>query len=295
MMGSVVKHFFAEEHKLKPNEIISCSVMPCVRKQGEMRLRRRETSAQLPPPPLTLDTPRSLPSAGEADRPWFSTEDSRDVDHVMTTAELAAIFQEKGIDLMKLEDEEFDSPLGAGTGAGLLFGTTGGVMEAALRTVYEIVTAQPMGRIDFQEVRGLEGIKATTLNLKPAPGSEYAKYDPEGKGLDLKIAVANGLGNAKKLIAEMKAGSAKYDFIEVMACPSGCIGGGGQPRSADKEILKKRQQAMYSIDERKTVRRSHQNPAVQELYKKFLGHPNSELAHHTLHTHYVVGGPEGAE
>jgi iron-only hydrogenase group A len=265
MMGSVVKHFFAEEHNLKPADIVSCSVMPCVRKQGE------------------------------ADRPWFVEEDgSHDVDHVMTTDEVAKIFLSKGIDLTKLEETEFDNPLGAGSGAGVLFGTTGGVMEAALRTVYEVVTAQPMGRIEFNEVRGLEGIKATSLNLKPAPGSEYAKYDPEGKGLDLNIAVANGLGNAKKLITEMKAGNAKYDFIEVMACPSGCIGGGGQPRSTDKQILAKRQQAMYSLDERKTLRRSHQNPGIQELYKKFLGTPNSEIAHHLLHTHYVAGGPEGA-
>ena len=210
-----------------------------------------------------------------------------------------------------MPEEEFDTPLGTGSGAGMLFGTTGGVMEAALRTVYEIVTGMPMGRIVFevrtsphinapwhvvgllcrqllvcyrvvpssdekhapacvslQEVRGLEGIKATTLNLKPAPGSDYAKYDPEGKGLNLSIAVANGLGNAKKLVAEMKAGTSKYDFIEVMACPSGCIGGGGQPRSTDKEILQKRQAAMYSIDERKTLRRSHENPAIQMLYKK---------------------------
>ena len=145
-------------------------------------------------------------------------------------------------------------------------------------------------------MRGLEGIKAAKLNLKPAPGTDYAKYDPEGTGLNISIAVANGLGNAKKLVAEMKAGTAKYDFIEVMACPSGCIGGGGQPRSADKAILQKRQQAMYTIDERSVIRRSHENPAVQMLYKKFLGAPNGDKAHHLLHTHYIAGGvPEGSE
>jgi len=156
----------------------------------------------------------------------------------------------------------------------------------------DLITAQSNSP---QEVRGLEGIKASTLNLKPSPGSEYSKYDPAGQGINLSIAVANGLGNAKKLIAEMKSGTAKYDFIEVMACPSGCIGGGGQPRSPDKQILQKRQQAMYSIDERMTLRRSHENPAIQMLYRKFLEAPNSRKAHHLLHTHYLAGGPEAVD
>lgn len=264
MMGAVIKNFFAMELNIAPGNIISCSVMPCVRKQGE------------------------------ADRPWMTTADGRDVDHVITTAELAGMLQEAGIDPMALEDDDFDNLLAEGTGAGLLFGTTGGVMEAALRTVVELVTGQPMGRIPFDDVRGLDGIKEASLTLKPSPDGPFGKYDKGGEGLPLRIAVANGLGNAKKLITEMKAGNAKYDFIEVMACPSGCIGGGGQPRSADKGILAKRQQAMYNIDERLKVRRSHENPMIQALYKKWLHEPCGHLSHELLHTHYVAGGPEGA-
>nr|AAT90438.1 plastid FeFe-hydrogenase precursor [Chlamydomonas moewusii] len=266
MMGAVIKNFFAEEAGVKPGDIISCSVMPCVRKQGE------------------------------ADRPMMTTTaEGRDVDHVITTVELAQMLTERGIDLTSLPDEEFDCPLGIGSGGGQLFGTTGGVMEAALRTVVELVSGQPMGRIVFEDVRGLEGIKAATITLQPAANSPFAKYNPEGKGLDVRIAVANGLGNAKKLITEMKAGTSKYDFIEVMACPSGCIGGGGQPRSADKQILQKRQQAIYTLDERAVIRRSHENPIIAALYKRWLQEPCSETAHHLLHTHYVAGGPAEAQ
>jgi len=143
-------------------------------------------------------------------------------------------------------------------------------------------------------VRGLEGIKEATLTVTPCKESPLHKYvaeGPAGGGLQLRIAVANGLGNAKKLVTALKAGEAKYDFIEVMACPGGCIGGGGQPRSADKQILQKRQAAMYSIDERKQLRRSHNNPIIQALYKKWLEEPNSHLAHELLHTSYFAGGP----
>ena len=144
-------------------------------------------------------------------------------------------------------------------------------------------------------MRGLDGIKAATVKLQAASSGPFAKFDPKGKGLELHIAVANGLGNAKKLITEMKAGTAKYDFVEVMACPSGCIGGGGQPRSTDKQILQKRQQAIYTLDERNTLRRSYENPMVQALYQKWLREPNSQLAHELLHTHYVAGGPVDAQ
>eukprot|EP00195_Chlamydomonas_chlamydogama_P017097 CAMPEP_0202897236 /NCGR_PEP_ID=MMETSP1392-20130828/6048_1 /ASSEMBLY_ACC=CAM_ASM_000868 /TAXON_ID=225041 /ORGANISM="Chlamydomonas chlamydogama, Strain SAG 11-48b" /LENGTH=501 /DNA_ID=CAMNT_0049582823 /DNA_START=206 /DNA_END=1711 /DNA_ORIENTATION=+ len=268
MMGSVIKNFFADEVQKKPEEITMVSVMPCVRKQGE------------------------------ADREWYTSAGARDVDHVITTVELAKIFQDRGIKLEELEDSEFDDPLGVGSGGGLLFGTTGGVMEAALRTVYEAVTGAPMGRVVFEEVRGMDGIKEATINIKPTEGAAFKKYDPTGEGLNLRIAVANGLGNAKKLITNMKAGTAHYDFVEVMACPAGCIGGGGQPRSTDKQILGKRQQAMYAIDERLTIRRPHDNPFIQRLYSKWLGEPLSHKAHDMLHTHFVAGGPEnekGAE
>lgn len=148
-----------------------------------------------------------------------------------------------------------------------------------------------MGRIAFEDVRGLDGIKESKITLKPGPTSPFKAFaGSDGEGLTINIAVANGLGNAKKLIKQLQAGESKYDFIEVMACPGGCIGGGGQPRSTDKQILQKRQQAMYALDERSTIRRSHENPLIQKLYENFLGAPNSHLAHDLLHTHYVPGG-----
>lgn len=262
MLGAVIKNYFAEVEDVAPQDIINVSVMPCVRKQGE------------------------------ADREWFNTTGlARDVDHVMTTAELGKIFVERGIKLNELPESGFDSLIGEGTGGAVLFGTTGGVMEAALRTVYEVVTGEPMGRIVFEDVRGLEGIRESTLTIKPGPGSPFKMFEgPDGAGISLRIAVANGLGNAKKLIKALSEGGSKYDFVEVMACPGGCIGGGGQPRSTDKQILPKRQAAMYALDERSTIRRSHENPLIQELYKAFLGEPNSHKAHELLHTTYMPGG-----
>ncbi|WIA17085.1 hypothetical protein OEZ85_013984 [Tetradesmus obliquus] len=262
MLGAVIKNYFAAEAGAKPEDICNVSVMPCVRKQGE------------------------------ADREWFNTTGlARDVDHVMTTAELGKIFVERGIKLNELQESPFDNPVGEGSGGGLLFGTTGGVMEAALRTVYEVVTQKPLDRIVFEDVRGLEGIKESTLHLTPGPTSPFKAFaGADGAGITLNIAVANGLGNAKKLIKQLAAGESKYDFIEVMACPGGCIGGGGQPRSADKQILQKRQAAMYDLDERAVIRRSHENPLIGALYEKFLGEPNGHKAHELLHTHYVAGG-----
>lgn len=264
MMGAVIKNYFAKLHATKPADVCMIAIMPCVRKQGE------------------------------ADRPWYNTADPavRDVDFVITTAELAKIIKDKNIDLAALEESEFDDPLGLGTGGGQLFGTTGGVMEAALRTVYEVVSGEPMGRLAFEEVRGMDGLKEATVHIKPSDASPFKKYDPEGKGIDIKVAVANGLGNAKKVVTSLKGGEAHYDFVEVMACPGGCIGGGGQPRSMDREILKKRQAAMYALDDREHIRRSHENPFIKKLYEEFLGVPNGETAHHLLHTHYVPGGCE---
>ncbi|KAG1678883.1 hypothetical protein FOA52_003551 [Chlamydomonas sp. UWO 241] len=168
--------------------------------------------------------------------------------------------------------------------------------QAALRTVVELVEGRTMEKLEYADVRGLEGIKEATVTVNPCPSSPLHKHIASGaaatEGLKLRVAVANGLGNAKKLITAMKAGETKYDFIEVMACPGGCIGGGGQPRSTDKQIVSKRQQAMYSIDERKTLRRSHENPIIKQLYEKWLGSPNSHVAHEKLHTMYVPGGAE---
>lgn len=215
------------------------------------------------------------------------------MDHVVTTAELGKAFVDRGINLADLPESEFDNPIGEGSGAGVLFGTTGGVMEAALRTVCELISGQPMERLAFSEVRGLEGIKEAAVTLRPAEGSPFEALEAEkGQGVTIRIAVANGLGNAKKLIKGLAAGEMKYDFIEIMACPGGCIGGGGQPRSADKGILAKRQAAMYALDDKSPLRRSHENPQVKALYERWLGDPNGHLAHRMLHTHYVAGGVE---
>ena len=235
MLGAVLKGFWASHAGVPARDVEVVSIMPCVRKQGE------------------------------ADRPWFATalnadgslaaaegEEGgmvvRDVDHVITTAELGKALVERGIDLAALPVEEFDNPLGVGSGGGLLFGTTGGVMEAALRTVYEVASGQPMERLNYEEVRGLEGIKEATVRVPLPAGSKLAPLAGAdgGSAIELHVAVANGLGNAKKLIKTMSDDTAagaprRYDFIEVMACPGGCIGGGGQPRSADKGILGKRQ------------------------------------------------------
>ncbi|KAI8463907.1 MAG: hydrogenase [Monoraphidium minutum] len=273
MMGAVIKNYFAQLKGHGPQDVTCVSVMPCVRKQGE------------------------------ADRDWFVTEVEseagerglvRDVDHVITTAELGKVFAERGINIAELEETEFDNPIGSGSGGGLLFGTTGGVMEAALRTVYELVTETPLARLAFSEVRGLDGLKEASVTMAVPEGSPFKALEAEpGAGVTLRIAVANGLGNAKKVIKGVADGSMAYDFVEVMACPGGCIGGGGQPRSADKTILQKRQAAMYDLDERATLRRSHENPEIQALYANWLGKPNGHLAHELLHTKYVAGGVEG--
>lgn len=276
MLGAVIKNYFAASAGVKPQDVVGVSIMPCVRKQGE------------------------------ADRPWFATTGvARDVDHVITTVELAKALQQSGIDPEALAEEEFDAPLGEGSGGSQLFGCTGGVMEAALRTVAEVVTGEKMEQLVYADVRGLEGIKEATVSLLPGKGTPF--YALMGGGgseeqgvapprpLEVRVAVANGLGNAKKLIKSMADGEKAYDFVEVMACPGGCIGGGGQPRSADKGIATVRQAALYAIDEKKTLRRPHENAFVQQLYKNFLdGKPGSRKAHELLHTHYVAGGvPEG--
>nr|WNF20752.1 hydrogenase [synthetic construct] len=265
MLAAMVKSYLAEKKGIAPKDMVMVSIMPCTRKQSE------------------------------ADRDWFCVDADptlRQLDHVITTVELGNIFKERGINLPELPDSDWDQPLGLGSGAGVLFGTTGGVMEAALRTAYEIVTKEPLPRLNLSEVRGLEGIKESTLHLTPGPTSPFKAFaGADGRGgITLRVAVANGLGNAKKLITKMQAGEAKYDFVEIMACPAGCVGGGGQPRSTDKAITQKRQAAMYDLDERAVIRRSHENPLIGALYEKFLGEPNGHKAHELLHTHYVAGG-----
>nr|WNF20818.1 hydrogenase [synthetic construct] len=293
MLAAMVKSYLAEKKGIAPKDMVMVSIMPCTRKQSE------------------------------ADRDWFCVDADptlRQLDHVITTVELGNIFKERGINLAELPEGEWDNPMGVGSGAGVLFGTTGGVMEAALRTAYELFTGTPLPRLSLSEVRGMDGIKETNITMVPAPGSKFEELlkhraaaraeaaahgtpgplawdggagftSEDGKGgLKLRVAVANGLGNAKKLIGKMVSGEAKYDFVEIMACPAGCVGGGGQPRSTDKQITQKRQAAMYDLDERAVIRRSHENPLIGALYEKFLGEPNGHKAHELLHTHYVAGG-----
>ena len=213
----------------------------------------------------------------EARRPELSHNGLQDVDEVITTRELAKMIKEAGIDFVNLPDEDFDPMLGESTGAGVIFGATGGVMEAALRTVYEVVTGQTLEKVDFEAVRGTEGIKEATVKVGD---------------LDVHVAVAHGTANAAKLLDSVRSGEKTYHFIEVMGCPGGCVTGGGQPivsaqkrMECDPKAL--RAAALYNEDANKPHRKSHENASVMALYKDYLGEPNSHLAHELLHTHYV--------
>ncbi len=208
----------------------------------------------------------------EAQRPEMYSNGFQDVDIVLTTRELARMIKEAGIDFVNLPDEEVDAPMGIHTGAGTIFGTTGGVMEAAVRTAYEVVTGEPMPNIELTVVRGLEGIKEAELDLK---------------GTKIKVAVAHGLANAQKVMDMIANGECEYHFIEVMACPGGCVGGGGQPIPTNTEIRKARAAGLYKDDQNLPLRKSHENPAVQELYKEFLEKPLGHKSHELLHTHYT--------
>ncbi|GAB4820393.1 hypothetical protein N2152v2_007439 [Parachlorella kessleri] len=258
IVGSAIKNFFSKKIGRQPKDMVVVSIMPCLKKQGE------------------------------ADRIMHQTADGlREVDHVITTRELAALVKERGWDYGNLPAEEFDEFLGIGTGAGAIFGTTGGVMEAALRTVYDLASGEQMPRLVFSEVRGLDGVKEASVTIQPNPSGPLQNSEP----VTLNVAVANGLGNAKKLVKAVQEGTANFHFVEVMACPGGCIGGGGQPRSKDKEVLLKRQQGLYSVDERKAIRRSYESPVVKTLYNEWLVKPGSHEAHATLHTYYEPCGP----
>jgi NADH-quinone oxidoreductase subunit G/NADP-reducing hydrogenase subunit HndD len=195
----------------------------------------------------------------------------QDVDYVLTVRELARMIKEAGFDFGNLPDEEYDAPFGIGSGAGVIFGATGGVMEAALRTVYEIVTGKTLENINFENVRGLTGLKTATVDVG---------------GLKVKVAVAHTLANAKIILDKVKAGEEQFHFIEIMTCPGGCIGGGGQPIPTGTETRQKRMEAIYRADCGLPLRKSHDNPAVQELYKVYLGKPLGHMSHHLLHTTY---------
>lgn len=242
MFGAITKHYFAKKMGISEKDMIVVSVMPCVAKKYE------------------------------AERPELESKGVKDVDIVITTRELGRMIKEAGVNFLSLDDEEFDNPLGESTGAAVIFGTTGGVIEAALRTAADELTGQSLENVDFHEVRGLQGLREAEVKIGD---------------LTLNIAMANGLGNARTLLESIRQGNSKYHAIEIMACPGGCIGGGGQPyHHGNLEILKQRADSIYSIDKEFTVRKSHENPAIQELYKEFLGEPGSELAHHLLHTSY---------
>jgi NADP-reducing hydrogenase subunit HndD len=219
----------------------------------------------------------------EAERDALKTRGMKDVDAVLTTRELGKLIKRSGIQFTKLPDEEFDSDIvGEYTGAGVIFGVTGGVMEAALRTAYYVLTGKEHEAVKFEQVRGFEGIKEASFDLN---------------GLTVNVAVAHGMKNAKVLLDQIAAGESKYHFIEIMGCPGGCINGGGQPYvrecflpEEDLDIVdtykEKRAKALYSEDERQVLRQSHNNPQIKALYEQFLGEPNSHLAHELLHTHY---------
>jgi iron-only hydrogenase group A len=254
MFGALAKTYYAQKIGKKADELVVVSVMPCTAKKFE------------------------------AQRPEMNASGARDVDHVLTTRELARMIHEAGIDFAALPDGEMDAPLGLSSGAADIFANTGGVMEAALRTAYEIVTGRelPTGNLHVEPIEGLQGIKEAALTItgtKP----EWSFLE----GVELRVAVCHGLGNTRRLLERIRNKEATYHFVEVMTCPGGCIGGGGQPRFTDDAVRLKRIAAIYAEDEGKTLRKSHENKQVADLYATFLGAPLGHRSHTLLHTHYA--------
>ena len=254
MFGALAKTYYAKNIKVDPQNIISVSIMPCTAKKYE------------------------------ANRPEMKDSGYKDVDFVLTTRELAVMIRQAGIEFEKLNDENFDSIMGMGSGAGVIFGATGGVMEAALRTAYEIVTGRevPFDNLEITAVRGLEGVKEATIKIEDTV--EEWKFL---EGAELKCAITNGLENAHRLMEAIKNGDRFYHFIEIMACPGGCLGGGGQPFPVDDAIRMKRMEAIYEEDRNLPIRKSHENPEIVQIYKEFLEEPLSHKSHKLLHTSYV--------
>ncbi len=247
MFGAIAKSYFADKIGIKREDMIVVSVMPCLAKKYE------------------------------CGRDEFKVNGNPDVDYSITTRELAHLIKQANIDFSALKDTEFDRPLGMSTGAAVIFGTTGGVIEAACRTAYEVITGKTLPKIDFEELRGLEGVRSAVVDID---------------GVKLNIGIAHGLSNARKLLEQVKRGESNFHVIEIMACPGGCIDGGGQPlHHGNSEIIKARWQAIYEADKNMPIRKSHENPSIQEIYKEFLGEPGSEKAHHLLHTHYFDRKP----
>ena len=246
MFGAILKTYYAKKENIDPKKMFVVSVMPCVAKKYERT------------------------------RPEMKNEELDNVDAVITTRELARMIKQANLEFQNLEETAFDDPMGEATGAGAIFGTTGGVMEAALRTAAETITGESLEKIEFEDIRGAKGIKRANVEIA---------------GREIKVVVAHGLSNARKILEEIKEGKADYHFIEIMACPGGCIMGGGQPIVSSKtrskiDVRKKRAEALYKIDEKSKIRKSHENPAIKKLYKEFLGNPGSNKAHELLHTHY---------
>ena len=246
MLGALIKTYYAKKEKIEPEKIFVVSVMPCIAKKYERQ--RKE----------------------------LSNNGLSDVDCVITTRELSRMIKYANIRFEDLEDSEFDNPLGISTGAAAIFGTTGGVMEAALRTAQDVLTGKDLDKIDFEQVRGEKGIKKATVNID---------------GKDIKVVAASGLGNAQKIMEEIKSGKADYQFVEIMACPGGCIMGGGQPiknsrTRAEHDVRKLRADSIYSIDEKSQIRKSHENPALKKVYEEYLEKPGSYRSEKLLHTTY---------
>ena len=247
MFGALIKTYYAKKENIDPSKIYMVSVMPCIAKKFERQ------------------------------RPEMRNEGLYDVDNVITTRELARMIKGANLDFVNLEDSEFDAPMGEATGAAAIFGTTGGVMEAALRTAQDTLTGEDLPKIDFEAVRGGEGIKRATVNIA---------------GKDIKVVAASGLANARQILEEIRDGKADYQFVEIMACPGGCVMGGGQPIKSSKtratvDVRALRANALYSIDEKSTIRKSHENPIVKKIYEEYLEKPGSYRAEKLLHTDYM--------
>jgi NADP-reducing hydrogenase subunit HndD len=254
MFGAIAKTYYAERKGLDPEKIVNVSVMPCSAKKYE------------------------------ANRMEMNDSGLQDVDLVCTTRELGHMIRQSGIDFKEIQEAKFDPFMGDSSGAAAIFGATGGVMEAALRTAYEVVTGRevPFDGLNILPVRGMEGIREAKIKLENVlPDWSFLE------GVELRVAVAHGLTNATQIMEDVSIGNSPYHFIEIMACPAGCIGGGGQPIPTNAEIRQKRAEAIYTEDEKMLVRKSHENPEIIQLYKEFLGKPLGEKSHHLLHTTYT--------
>lgn len=247
MLGAIAKNYYAKKMGIDPKNLVMVSVMPCIAKKYEAAL------------------------------PYQQSNGMPDVDYVITTRELAKMLKEGSADLRYMPEEDFDNPLGESTGAGVIFGATGGVLEAALRTVSEVYTGKKLEDVNFTAVRGMSGIREASVQIN---------------GRTVRVAALSGLGNARKVLEKIVKGEEHFDVIEIMACPGGCVNGGGQPYTRNREeVVEQRIRGLYQIDRNQTIRKSHENPSVQQLYQEFLGEPGSHLAHELLHVH-VTDEPE---